>query len=71
MYAHLINMGFDETLSMDATHKYGDNIQQCIDYITHNQFNQSIPKSTSTYKDRIDTVLRLNDKMDSEKTVQC
>eukprot|EP01083_Nonionella_stella_P045223 121544_1 len=34
---HLMVMGFGDTISLDAVHRYGTNIQQCVNFITDEQ----------------------------------
>ena len=34
-WQHLINMGFEEGLSLEAVKKYGQNIDKCIEYLQH------------------------------------
>ena len=36
-FEQLINMGFDEKLSMESVQKYGNRIEKCIEYISKQQ----------------------------------
>ena len=70
-FQQLINMGYDETLSFQASAKYGKNINKAIEFITQKQKNEiktstASQKTSTTYEDRIDNVLKLNDKIDKE-----
>eukprot|EP01084_Bolivina_argentea_P309518 535391_1 len=46
MYSYLINMGFDETKSIEAANKYPNNLNKAIDYI-----NKSKSKINNKNKD--------------------
>eukprot|EP01084_Bolivina_argentea_P034883 64617_1 len=72
-YSNLINMGFDEQLSMKAVAKYGNNINKCTDFIISNtqgnkneNENKTEQKSKSnTFQQRLDEVLRINEEIES------
>ena len=43
LYQQLINMGFDEIMSLNAVNKFGPNMNKCIDYIqTQNNLVEKI-----------------------------
>eukprot|EP01084_Bolivina_argentea_P206397 352413_1 len=71
-YAQLINMGFDEKISMDAAKRYNKNMDKCIDYITtKDKISKSSAKKdendTCTYKSRIDTLLKLYQQLEIDQ----
>eukprot|EP01083_Nonionella_stella_P197378 725702_1 len=63
----LIQMGFDDNISLDAVKHKGTNIEQCINYILEQNKNATHQKTQEdtktddpqTYKDRIDRMLRV------------
>eukprot|EP01084_Bolivina_argentea_P034884 64618_1 len=79
-YSNLINMGFDEELSMKAVTKHGNNINKCTDFIisnTHEQRNKNEnetkteEKSTlNTFQQRLDEVLRINEEIESNNGIE-
>eukprot|EP01084_Bolivina_argentea_P185197 319392_1 len=77
-YSNLINMGFDEELSMKAVTKYGNNINKCTDFIisnTQGSKNQSKPKTKqksklNTFQERLDEVLRINEEIESNNGIE-
>eukprot|EP01083_Nonionella_stella_P260704 888549_1 len=67
-WQQLMQMGFDENISLDAVKRKGTNIAKCINYILKQNSNKKTPRKpqeeiktddTQTYKDRIDRVLRV------------
>eukprot|EP01084_Bolivina_argentea_P305735 528196_1 len=44
MYSRLINMGFDEVISMKAANKYPTNLNKAIDYINHDKYDSNAEK---------------------------
>eukprot|EP01084_Bolivina_argentea_P034882 64616_1 len=77
-YSNLINMGFDEQLSMKAVTKHGNNINKCTDFIisnTQENANQSKPKIEekailNTFQERLDDVLRINEQIESNNGIE-
>eukprot|EP01083_Nonionella_stella_P072652 195942_1 len=66
-WQRLMQMGFDDNISLDAVKRNGTNIEGCINYILEQNKNAPHQKTheeiktedTQTYKDRIDGVLRV------------
>eukprot|EP01083_Nonionella_stella_P311324 1109706_1 len=65
-WQQLMQMGFDDNISLDAVKRKGTNIEQCINYILEHNKKKTSQKAKQetktddpqTYKDRIDGVLR-------------
>eukprot|EP01083_Nonionella_stella_P201365 736696_1 len=64
-FQNLINMGYNETIAMDAIHKYPKDFNKCIDYI-EKQNNNNITTTTSNPKTitRITSNTKTSNKME-------
>eukprot|EP01084_Bolivina_argentea_P264778 448625_1 len=63
-YSTLINMGFDETISMSAANRYPKNLNQAINHILQSELDANSGDQSTTYQNKTDDI-------DAKKNVHC